>query len=170
MCRGGYGRQSSGPWSDHGPLVCDPDGSIDGFAITGEDGRRYLIYKEDGNSRKMPTPIWAQRLTEDGLKLTGERTELIRNTATWEGAVVEGPFILPHNGYFYLFYAGGACCGSGCNYAEGVARSKQLLGPYREGPVESDHPRGPHVEVPRARLARRRSVPAGRSSSTTRTA
>ena len=59
------------------------------FAITDEDGRRYLIYKEDGNSRKMPTPIWAQRLTEDGLKLTGERTELIRNTAPWEGAVVE---------------------------------------------------------------------------------
>src|SRR3954447_26533878 len=83
--------KASGPWSDHGPLVCDPDGSIDGFAITGENGQRYLIYKEDGNSRKMPTPIWAQRLTDDGLKLTGERTELIRNTAPWEGAVVEGP-------------------------------------------------------------------------------
>ena len=126
--------KASGPWSDHGPLVCDPDGSIDGFAITGEDGRRYLIYKEDGNSRKMPTPIWAQRLTEDGLKVTGDRTELIRNTAPWEGAVVEGPFILPHNGYFYLFYAGGACCGTGCDYAEGAARSKQLLGPYEKAP------------------------------------
>ena len=118
-----------GPYTDHGPLVAQDDGSIDPAPVTDTNGIRYLIWKEDGNSRRQPTPIWAQRLNDDGTKLTGERHELIRNDADWEGGVVEGPFILRHNDWFYLFYSGNGCCGMGCNYALGVARSRWLLGP-----------------------------------------
>lgn len=121
-----------GPYEDHGPLVCDEAGSIDAAPATDENGRRYLIWKEDGNSRRQPTPLWAQPLSDDGLRLVGERRELFRNDARWEGQLVEGPFVLRRNGWFYLFYSGAGCCGLKCNYALGVARSRKLLGPWEK--------------------------------------
>ncbi|HYY43211.1 MAG TPA: glycoside hydrolase family 43 protein, partial [Pyrinomonadaceae bacterium] len=124
--------QPAGPYTDHGPLVCQDIGSIDAFSLRDERGQRYLVWKEDGNDRNQPTPIWAQPLTEDGLKLTGKRKELIRNDAAWERHVVEGAYILRHGDYFYLFYSGNACCGRGCKYALGVARARKLLGPWEK--------------------------------------
>jgi beta-xylosidase len=124
-----------GPYVDQGPLVCQDAGSIDAFAAVDENGERYLIWKEDGNSRDLPTPIWAQHLSKDGTHLLGEKTELIRNDKPWEGKVVEGPFILRRGGYFYLFYSGAGCCGLQCDYALGVARSKKLLGPWEKNPL-----------------------------------
>lgn len=127
--------QPGGPYVDHGPLVAQPDGSIDPVPATDENGVRYLVWKEDGNSRGRPTIIWAQRLNPEGTKLAGEKHELIRNDSDWEGAVVEGPFILRRNGWFYLFYSGNGCCGPGCHYALGVARSRHLLGPWVKNPM-----------------------------------
>lgn len=123
----------AGPYVDHGPLVCQKIGSIDAMAVTDERGARYLVWKEDGNSREQPTPMWAQRLSDDGLKLLGKKVELIRNDPrSWEGGVVEGAFILRRGEWFYLFYSGNACCGRRCNYALGVARSRSVLGPYEK--------------------------------------
>jgi beta-xylosidase len=127
--------QPSGPYKDHGPMVAQPAGSIDPAPVTDENGVRYLVWKEDGNSRGQPTPIWAQPLTEDGTQLSGQPKELIRNDTPWEGGLVEGPFILRRGEWFYLFYSGNGCCGSGCNYALGVARSKTLLGPWEKNPA-----------------------------------
>jgi xylan 1,4-beta-xylosidase len=124
-----------GPYTDHGPLVCQDIGSIDAMSVVDERGERYLIWKEDGNSRNQPTPLWAQKLSEDGTRLVGSRKELIRNDPkSWEGGVVEGAFILRHRDWFYLFYSGNACCGRRCNYALGVARSQKLLGPWEKNP------------------------------------
>lgn len=123
----------AGPYMDRGPLVCQKLGSIDAMAVTDEHGARYLVWKEDGNSRDQPTPLWAQKLSDDGVKLVGRRVELIRNDpSSWEGGVVEGAFILRRGNWFYLFYSGNACCGRRCNYALGVARSSSLLGPYEK--------------------------------------
>jgi xylan 1,4-beta-xylosidase len=122
----------AGPYNDHGPLVCQDAGSIDPVTVTDEKGVRYLLWKEDGNSRNQPTPIWAQQLSADGTKLVGERRELIRNDASWEAQLVEGPFVLRRGNWFYMFYSGNACCGRECNYALGVARSRNLLGPWEK--------------------------------------
>ncbi len=127
-----------GPYTDHGPLVGQPDGSIDGFPISDENGQPYLIWKEDGNSVKQPTPLWAQRLNAERTALVGEKKELFRNTAAWEGNLIEGPSVVRHGGYFYLFYAANGCCGHICTYGTGVARAKNLLGPwekYAQNPV-----------------------------------
>ena len=98
------------------------------MAVRDENGERYLIWKEDGNSRHQPTPLWAQRLSEDGTKLIGNKKELIRNDPkSWEGGVVDGAVVLRRGDWFYLFYSGNACCGRRCNYALGVARSRHLL-------------------------------------------
>jgi xylan 1,4-beta-xylosidase len=125
----------AGPYTDHGPLVCQSIGSIDAMTVRDERGERYLIWKEDGNSREQPTPLWAQKLSEDGTKLVGAKKELIRNDPkSWEGGVVEGAFVLRRGDWFYLFYSGNACCGRRCNYALGVARSRKLLGPWEKNP------------------------------------
>ena len=128
-------RQPHGPYRDHGPMICQDAGSIDAALVVDEEGQRYLVWKEDGNSRKMPTPIWAQPLSADGTTLTGTRRELIRNTAPWEAHLVEGPFILRRDGWFYMFYSSDACCGRQCNYKLGVARARRLLGPWERNPA-----------------------------------
>jgi beta-xylosidase len=124
-----------GPYTDHGPMVCQSMGSIDPSFMRDAHGVPYLIWREDGNSQNKPTIIYAQQTTEDGLKLAGDPHELIRNDVAWEGKVVEGPDIIRHAGMFYLFYAGGACCGRKCDYAVGVARAKELLGPWQKDPA-----------------------------------
>jgi xylan 1,4-beta-xylosidase len=131
----------AGPYTDHGPLVCQEVGSIDPFPTTDENGQRYLLWKEDGNSVSRPTPIWAQPLSEDGTRLVGERRELIHNDQAWEkhptlpfGNLVEGPSVVRRGGWFYLFYSGNFCCGRECEYALGVARSRHLLGPWEKNP------------------------------------
>lgn len=128
-------RAPNGPYRDHGPLVCQEAGSIDAVAVTDEQDRRYLIWKEDGNSRKRPTTLWAQRLSSEGTALLGPRHQLLRNDAPWEAHVIEGPFVLRRNSWFYLFYSGDACCGRACNYKLGVARARALLGPWERNPV-----------------------------------
>jgi len=122
----------AGPYVDRGPMISQAAGSIDPLPVEDENGKRYLIWKEDGNSRKQPTPLWIQPLSSDGLKLEGEMKEILRNDLPWEGNVVEGPFVIHKNGYFYLFYAANACCGSACHYGVGVARAKNLLGPWEK--------------------------------------
>jgi xylan 1,4-beta-xylosidase len=124
-----------GPYKDYGPIVSQDVGSIDPVPCTDQIGQRYLVWKEDGNSAKKPTPIWAQRLNDEGTKLIGEPTELIRNTAEWEGALVEGPYVLRHEDWFYLFYSGNGCCGRDCTYGMGVARSHSILGPWEKNPA-----------------------------------
>jgi xylan 1,4-beta-xylosidase len=124
----------AGPYTDHGPLIAQEAGSIDAVPYTDAKGVRWLLWKEDGNSRKLPTPIWIQRLSPDGIALVGEKKEILRNDAAWEGAVAEGPFVMRNGDYYYMFYSGNACCGRNCNYALGVARAKDMLGPWEKAP------------------------------------
>jgi xylan 1,4-beta-xylosidase len=121
-----------GPYTDHGPLICQEVGSIDAFPMRDENGKLYLIWKEDANSVGKPTPIWAQQLNEERTKLIGERKELFRNDASWEVNLVEGVSMVRHGDYFYAFYAAAGCCGKTCTYGVGIARSKSLLGPWEK--------------------------------------
>jgi beta-xylosidase len=121
-----------GPYKDHGPLMCQEVGSIDAFPMRDENGKLYLIWKEDGNSVNKPTPIWIQELNEERTKLTGEKKELFRNNAPWEGNLVEGVSMIKRGDWFYAFYAAAGCCGNGCTYQSGVARAKSLMGPWEK--------------------------------------
>ncbi len=124
-----------GVWRDHGPLVCQEMGSIDAAFTRDENGKPFLIWKEDGNDRQKPTWLYAQSLDESGTKLLGKPAKLFRNEAAWENHVVEGAYVVHRNGWFYLFYSGNACCGRSCDYALGVARSKTLLGKWEKNPA-----------------------------------
>jgi arabinan endo-1,5-alpha-L-arabinosidase len=80
----------------------------------------------------MRTPVWAQRLTEDGLGVTGGRTLVLENDQAWEAHLIEGIWITRHGGKSYLFYAGNDF--STIRYGIGVAVADHPLGPYRKRP------------------------------------
>ena len=126
---------ANGPYRDKGrPLRCNNYGSIDPFPVRDESGVLHLLWKEDGNEFRRPTPIFAQQLSEDGMQLLGRPRELIRNTEEWELNVLEAPSVIRRNNMFYLFYSANSCCGRPCAYAVGVARSPTLIGPWQKYP------------------------------------
>ena len=65
--------------------------------------------------------------------MTGSAVTLITNDAPWEGAVVEGPWLVARDGFTYLFYSGNAYYDA--RYAIGVARAASVLGPYTKAPA-----------------------------------
>jgi beta-xylosidase len=125
----------TGPYTDRGPLVCQPNGSIDPTFTRDAYGRPVLIWKEDGNARGRPSQIWRQRLTPDALRLVGRPSVLLRNTERWEGGVVEAPEIVVRDGWTYLFYSGNTYGPPRCRYALGVARARSLRGPWTRAPA-----------------------------------
>jgi len=128
----------TGPFTDRGgPLVEHPQGVIDASYFRDVDGKQYLLYKIDGNSVGQPTPIYLRELTADGLSFApgSSQVELIRNApATWEGGVVEAPWLIERSGTYYLFYSGNVY---DYRYRTGVARASSVAGPYekRGGPI-----------------------------------
>lgn len=119
-----------GPFTDLGrPLLHDPSiGLIDASEYESPDGTRYLLWKVDGNAVGQPTPVNIQRLGADGMSLRGSATTLITNDQRWEGRVVEGPWMIDHDGMYYLFYSGNGYASAA--YGMGVARASSPLGPF----------------------------------------
>jgi arabinan endo-1,5-alpha-L-arabinosidase len=107
-------------------------GLIDASAFT-VGNASYLLWKEDGNAQNAPTPIRARALAANGLSVTGNTSTLITNDQTWEGNLVEAPFVVEHSGMYYLFYSGNAYFDN--RYAVGVARAASPLGPYTKAPA-----------------------------------
>lgn len=132
-----------GPFRDMSaePLVCqyDQGGTIDAHPFRDVDGQLYLYYKNDGNNPKVlkPAQIWAQRLSADGLRLTGEPVPLVRNDKHWEWRVVEAPAMVRHaegkDGGYTLFFSanhfGWEADQRLSNYGIGYADCKGPMGP-----------------------------------------
>ncbi len=125
------------------PLVCQREmgGTIDPHAFKDADGSLHLLFKSDGNNPRFlqPSRIWSQRLSADGLTLTGEPAELIRNSEHWEWRVVESPTMVrdPQGRYVLLFSANHYGWESDqrlSNYAVGYARCASAAGPCVKAP------------------------------------
>jgi GH43 family beta-xylosidase len=120
----------TGPFTDRGsPLVQHPQGVIDATYIK-VGTKHYLAYKIDGNSVGQPTPIYLRELAANGMSFAAGSTqvEILRNNpSTWEGGVVEAPWIIERNGTFFLFYSGNVY---DSRYRTGVARASSVKGPY----------------------------------------
>jgi beta-xylosidase len=78
----------------------------------------------------MTTPIRGQRLAADGESLIGEEKIVLTNDLSWEGHLIEGPFVTRQNGRYWMFYAGNDF-GTPA-YGIGVAVADHPLGPYRK--------------------------------------
>ncbi|MEO8797945.1 MAG: glycoside hydrolase family 43 protein, partial [Polyangiaceae bacterium] len=111
------------------PLIHDANmGLIDVSEFNDSDGTAYVLWKEDGNAKGVSTPIHTQKLAADGLSRTGAISTLITNDEGWEGALVEGPFMIAHGGMYYLFYSANGYAST--SYAVGVARASKPTGPF----------------------------------------
>ncbi|CAN5185050.1 hypothetical protein BH11MYX1_BH11MYX1_05300 [soil metagenome] len=119
------------------PLVTNPIGVIDPTFFADDDGKHYLLWKVAGNSSGQPTPIFLRELAASGLAFAPGSTavELIRNDpASYEGTVVEAPWVLERDGRYYLFYSANTIDE---RYRVGVARAASVRGPYikHAGPI-----------------------------------
>ncbi len=119
-----------GPWT-HGPapaITSSSMGYIDGsFFRDPVSGTPFVVWKSDGNAIGQPTPIHiAQVDNATGTVVSSNWTTLITNDLAWEGALIEGPWIVYRSPFYYLFYSGNY----GSDYAVGVARASSPTGPY----------------------------------------
>ena len=131
-----------GPFRDSSaePVVCQygEGGTIDANPFRDADGKLYLYYKSDGNAVGKTTYIWGQRLTDDGLKVTGDAVPLIQDDAKWEWKLVEAPAMVRSPGGYQMFYSA-AYYGWDPNerlsrYATGYANCAGPLGPCKDAP------------------------------------
>ena len=121
-----------GPYTESpGPLVQNPVGVIDATFLVADDVP-YLFYKIDGNSVGQPTPIFVRELAADGESFAPGSSQiqvLVNDGGTWEGGVVEAPWIVENDGMYFLFYSGNVY---DHRYRTGVARSASPTGPYEK--------------------------------------
>jgi beta-xylosidase len=110
---------------DHGLLITFGKEAIDAFVFN-DNGQLYITFKAYGLDKR-PIEILASKLSADGLKLEGEPFSLLKDE---QRMGMEGESVLKRNGYYYIFYSAGGCCGVNCSYNVRVARSKNFAGPY----------------------------------------
>ena len=113
------------------------------FRDDANGGATYLLWKTDDNSvGAKTTRLWAQRVAvaPGNVTLLGAKQELLDSSGLWwapsfvsGGSLVEAPEMLYRDGWYYLFFAAGLFCTT--SYAEGVARSKSVFGPFEKLPV-----------------------------------
>lgn len=122
----------AGPYRDESPkpLVCEMEegGSIDASPFVDDDGTAYLFWKNDGNAVGVDTWIRAAALSDDGLGLVGDATNLLKQDLPWEGHLVEGPAVVKAEGSYHMFYSANDY-GSD-RYAVGHAVADSPLGPF----------------------------------------
>jgi hypothetical protein len=96
--------------------------------LAGEQRREGAALRE--MLQHLKTRMFARRLTDDGLSLTGEAVKVLENDQPWEAHVVEGMSVLKYDGQYFMFYAGNDF--STADYAINVAVSGSKWGPFQK--------------------------------------
>lgn len=121
-------------------------GAIDIDGYLDKSGKRYVVYKVDGNSIGhggecgntvkpiVPTPIMLQQVNaKNGHNLIGGPTQLITN-GPLDGPYVEAPSLTFLNGKYVLFFS--SQCYATPKYDVSYAISDKITGPYTKyGPL-----------------------------------
>lgn len=121
----------AGPFTDDAKqaMICQEElgGSIDAYPFRDDDGKLYLLWKNDGNCCNLGVWLWIQELSQDGITLQGEPVKLIMRDQPWERPLIENPAMLKHNSKYYLFYSGNWW--ESHEYAISYAVCESVLGP-----------------------------------------
>jgi hypothetical protein len=121
----------AGPFVDDSSsaFVCPvaQGGAIDPSVFVAPDGTPWLLWKSDGDCCNMPTTIYSQQLSADGLSVVGPAHRLIGATQSWEGNLVEAPSMIENANTYWLFYSGNLWGTD--DYGIGVARCATVVGP-----------------------------------------
>ena len=122
---------ADGPFKDPNgdPFICQTQlgGSIDAYPYKDDDGRLYLLWKNDGNCCGLEVALSIQELSPDGMSLVGEPVKLIKRDQPWERPLIENPAMVKHNDKYYLFYSGNWW--ESHEYAIGYAICETVTGP-----------------------------------------
>ncbi|MBQ8127781.1 MAG: family 43 glycosylhydrolase [Prevotella sp.] len=137
----------NGRWNDEGCIVAsrekrDDWNAIDPAFVIDDDDQPWLTWgsfwdgiqlaRLDSTMHLASRPVTIARRHRPGDPNAAENP-----TSKYAGRnAIEAPFILRHDGYYYLFVSWDYCCrGAKSNYRVAVGRSKKVSGPYldREG-------------------------------------
>ncbi len=129
--------------------------TIDGTLFTDDDGRMYYYFVRDqiadnassgGSNKSVRSTLWGVelenpytikegsspvKLTEVGRSTLTEKGKATQPWETQQGLWNEGPFVIKHNGTYYLTYS--ANYFGSKYYAVGYATSDSPLGSYKKG-------------------------------------
>lgn len=115
-------------------------GDIDQTIFLDDNGQTYIVWKTDDNAvGSTYTRIFAQEIVFGNYTVSqvGSPVQIMDSKGLWwvdswvsGGSLVEGPEIVKRDGLYYLFFASGKYCQD--SYAEGVARSSSIWGPYEK--------------------------------------
>ncbi|MBC7691596.1 MAG: family 43 glycosylhydrolase [Methylotenera sp.] len=140
LCLGvAFSKNPLGPFTDKGsPLLCGKTfENIDPMAFDDPATGKKLIYWGSGFKA-----LRVQELAENRLEFRqgSVPVELVAPVPLPRGLsgddprayfqLIEGSWILLHDGTYYLFFSGDNCCGERAHYGVMVARSRSALGPF----------------------------------------
>jgi xylan 1,4-beta-xylosidase len=116
-----------GPWSE--PVDMDIEGYIDPGHAVGEDGERYLFLNAGHRVH----------ITPDGLRRAGLIEHVYdgwQYPEEWivEGFSLEGPKVMRHGDWFYMFSGEGGTAGPPTSHMVVVARARSIHGPWENCP------------------------------------
>ncbi len=112
-------------FTDQGVIINYGTESIDPFVFE-DKGKLFIIWKAYGLDKR-PIELLASQISADGLHAVGDPFSLLRDD---KHTLMEGASMLKKDGYYYLFYSAGGCCGVRCSYNVRVARATAFEGPY----------------------------------------
>ncbi|KAH0373132.1 glycoside hydrolase family 43 protein, partial [Aureobasidium melanogenum] len=116
-------------------------GAIDASGFKDRNGKRYVVYKVDGNSIGhggacgntvapiVGTPLMLQPVAADGHTFTGNAVALLDNDGATDQGILEAPFLTRSRaGVYFLFFSSG--CFATPGYTVSYATATNLTGPY----------------------------------------
>jgi len=121
----------AGPFIDRSskPVVCQASlgGDIDPAVFRDTSGQVFLLWKNDGNCCGVPVYLYSQQLSPDGFTLQGKPVKLLTTDQSWEGVLIEAPFMWEQSGKYYLFFSANNY--ASFSYAVGYATCTGPQGP-----------------------------------------
>ena len=132
----------TGPYQvSNKPIVSQPVAVLDSTIFQDDDGKVYFLWKRDSDAHSgVGGAIFLQEMNRAGtglhpgskpVKLLQGDPNDKRKEAVWERGLVEAPWVVKRDGFYYLFYSGAFIDTS---YSLGVARSKSITGPFTRDP------------------------------------
>ena len=122
--------------SPYGPFASAMDKSlfdfpaIDSSLFIDDDGKIYLYFSKMVYEGEFHQELWGCEMNSDLLSYKENTLTFFTTPTDWEGWVNEGPFMLKHNGYYYLTYTGQMYMYS--DYGSSYAVSDSPLGKFEK--------------------------------------